>query len=100
MDNYTQHSESVSAASHASLANTKKLISKSKKPQIKEEKMGLDSLLSKDIGDSSNSRGCMCNPVLVVDDNDFNLFTFKEVLKSYSVPADGAANGQKALEMT
>ena len=56
--------------------------------------------MSKDIGDSSNSRGCMCNPVLVVDDNDFNLFTFKEVLKSYSVPADGAANGQKALEMT
>ena len=41
----------------------------------------------------------MCNPILVVDDNDFNLFTFVEILKGFNLEADKAINGLEALEM-
>jgi CheY-like chemotaxis protein len=37
--------------------------------------------------------------VLVADDNEFNLFTLKQVLLGYDIESDGAYNGQVALEM-
>lgn len=48
--------------------------------------------------DDSRSRDCYCNEVLVADDNDFNLFTFQEMLKIYGVESSGACNGLDALE--
>lgn len=35
----------------------------------------------------------------MADDNEFNLFTLQSVLQSSAVDADGAANGQIALDM-
>ena len=45
-----------------------------------------------------SSKSCDCNRVLVADDNDFNLFTFKEILKSFDIEAEGAVNGLDAFE--
>ena len=42
---------------------------------------------------------CACNPVLVADDNEFNLFTFKQILKNnYNLESDGAFDGQDAVK--
>ena len=46
-----------------------------------------------DQSSESSQKSCMCNPVLVADDNEFNLFTLQQVLISFHVDADGAANG-------
>ncbi len=36
--------------------------------------------------------------MLTVDDNEFNLFTFAEILKLYDITTDMAYNGQDAVE--
>lgn len=46
----------------------------------------------------SDNEECGCNPVLVADDNEFNLVTFRQILKNYNLEADGASNGQEAVE--
>lgn len=55
---------------------------------------------SKGANDSDRSESdCGCAQVLVVDDNDFNLSTFREILlKNYGIATDGAANGLIAVE--
>jgi CheY-like chemotaxis protein len=48
--------------------------------------------------DSQSNDSCGCNPVLVVDDNDFNLFTFREIMETtHKIPSDGAVNGLDAV---
>jgi len=42
---------------------------------------------------------CGCKPVLVADDNEFNLFTLQQVLLNYGLEADGACNGKEAADM-
>ena len=42
---------------------------------------------------------CDCKPILVVDDNEFNLFTLQQMLLSYGLEADGAFNGKVAADM-
>ena len=42
---------------------------------------------------------CKCKPILVADDNEFNLFTLQQVLLSYGLEADGAFNGKVAADM-
>lgn len=42
-------------------------------------------------------KSCGCKPVLVVDDNDFNLYTFIAVIGGYKLEADGASNGKLAI---
>jgi PleD family two-component response regulator len=61
---------------------------------------------NKSDSDDSNASGsdyeneCACKPLLVVDDNDFNLFTFKQVLKdNFNLEALGAANGLEAVNI-
>ena len=56
-------------------------------------------MTSHEFEDTESSRDCMCKPILVADDNDFNLFTFKEIMKSNQLEADGAINGLEALEL-
>ena len=34
----------------------------------------------------------------MADDNEFNLVTFKQIIKNYNLEADGACNGQEAVE--
>lgn len=36
--------------------------------------------------------------MLVADDNEFNLVTFTQIIKNYNLEADGASNGQEAVE--
>lgn len=46
--------------------------------------------------EESESSCCNCAPILVADDNEFNLFTLQEVLRTFRLNADGASNGQEA----
>lgn len=42
---------------------------------------------------------CKCSPILLVDDNDFNLLTLKEIIKDLcDIECDLACNGQEAVE--
>lgn len=41
---------------------------------------------------------CDCAPVLVVDDNEFNLYTLTEVLLTFKLKSKGADNGLVATE--
>ena len=50
-------------------------------------------------GSNQNESKCECKPILVADDNEFNLFTLQQVLLSYGLEADGAFNGKVAAEM-
>ncbi|EAR88385.2 ATPase, histidine kinase-, DNA gyrase B (macronuclear) [Tetrahymena thermophila SB210] len=46
-----------------------------------------------------SKKKCQCNEVLVVDDNQFNLLVMIKLLQSYSIIADQAFDGQKALDL-
>jgi PleD family two-component response regulator len=49
----------------------------------------------------STSKLCQCNesPILIVDDNDFNLKTLELILKNMSgIPVDKAINGIEAVD--
>lgn len=50
--------------------------------------------------ESVSEEECDCKPVLIADDNDFNLFTFKQVLKDmFNLDSSGACNGLEAVKM-
>ncbi|KAL4472630.1 hypothetical protein ABPG74_018579 [Tetrahymena malaccensis] len=46
-----------------------------------------------------SKKKCKCNEVLVVDDNQFNLLVMIKMLQAYSITADQAFDGQKALDL-
>lgn len=48
---------------------------------------------------SSENQECNCKPILVTDDNEFNLFTFSQLLLQFNLESDGAENGQVAVDM-
>jgi PleD family two-component response regulator len=51
------------------------------------------------LSNNTNQGGCHCNPVLVADDNEFNLLTFRQIIKTrYNLKSDGAINGKDAVE--
>jgi CheY-like chemotaxis protein len=44
-------------------------------------------------------RSCSCPQILIVDDNDFNSFTLKELINmSFKLESDTSLNGKEALE--
>lgn len=49
--------------------------------------------------ESSDESDCNCAPILVADDNEFNLFTLQQLLLTFKLTADGASNGKEAYEM-
>lgn len=55
---------------------------------------------SESITGQDNS-SCDCKPILVADDNEFNLFTLQQLLLSlhFKLEADGACNGKEAADM-
>jgi len=48
----------------------------------------------------TNARlSCKCSPVLVVDDNEFNIYILQEMLKvHFNLTPDEAVHGQQAVE--
>ncbi|KAL4486790.1 hypothetical protein ABPG72_006622 [Tetrahymena utriculariae] len=47
---------------------------------------------------SSTNTCCLCKKILVVEDNEFNLFLLKKMLQSCNLEADQAMNGQEAID--
>ncbi|EAS02189.2 ATPase, histidine kinase-, DNA gyrase B (macronuclear) [Tetrahymena thermophila SB210] len=47
---------------------------------------------------SSSNSCCQCKKILVVEDNEFNLFLLKKMLQSCNLEADQAMNGQEAID--
>ncbi|KAL4472696.1 hypothetical protein ABPG74_018645 [Tetrahymena malaccensis] len=47
---------------------------------------------------TSTNSCCICKKILVVEDNEFNLFLLKKMLQSCNLEADQAMNGQEAID--
>src|SRR5690606_11967607 len=48
--------------------------------------------------DDSNSFKCKCPPILIVDDDIFNIMSLEMILKTLSLSCDKAYHGHEALE--
>lgn len=42
---------------------------------------------------------CDCKPILICEDNEFNLFTFRSILNTLQLGADWAENGEVGVSM-
>ena len=54
---------------------------------------------SKEITANNSFKKCACKEILVVDDNEANLFVMNSMLKSLGIECDTANCGKKAIEM-
>ena len=48
---------------------------------------------------SNGNKTCLCEEILIVDDDSFNLFTLEIMLKSFNFSCKKASNGQEAIEI-
>eukprot|EP01022_Parablepharisma_sp_SALTPOND_P007971 TRINITY_DN135000_c0_g1_i1.p1 TRINITY_DN135000_c0_g1~~TRINITY_DN135000_c0_g1_i1.p1 ORF type:complete len:668 (-),score=90.14 TRINITY_DN135000_c0_g1_i1:95-2098(-) len=46
----------------------------------------------------TDRENCTCSKILIVDDNEYNLFVLQSYLKAIEVSADEALNGQEAID--
>lgn len=67
--------------------------------EFQEQEKNCESASESASDENSERSTCNCKPILVADDNEFNLFTLQQILLGYKLEADGACNGKEAADM-
>ena len=77
-----------------------------KAPEVYESSVQSMSMIAPSSNSSGNTREdnlqrekCACVPILVVDDNEFNVILLQEILYTYKLQSDAANDGKEACEM-
>ncbi len=50
------------------------------------------------MGEIKGDQPCQCSRILIVDDNEYNLFVLQNYMASVNIVADEALNGKEAIE--